>query len=107
MAAMEKHRPYKAYSEWLQKTETVENTVEGVIINVGKSLGAAATNYPVRQKDSKQHTQPTERQQIAGNAFAGKGTNVEIRDRYILESSYKVPADKWRKVSGIAYIIVD
>lgn len=38
--------------------------------------------------------------------FAGKGTSVPIRDRYRLESQYKIPADEWQKVSGKGYVIV-
>ena len=34
---------------------------------------------------------------INGVTFAGKGTDTEIRDRFRLESTYNIPADKWEK----------
>lgn len=48
-----------------------------------------------------------EKQKIIGKAFAGKGTNREIRDKFRLESFYKIPADEWMKMSGKGRIIVN
>lgn len=74
--------------------------------NIGKSVGAAAKNYPVKLPGSKQHVKLAEGQEIKGIAFAGKGTSKEIRDRFRLEAMYNIPADKWQKVSGKGYVIV-
>lgn len=57
--------------------------------------------------DSKQHVRFVEGQHIEGTAFAGKGTNKEIRDRFRLESTYKHPASEWQKVSGKGMVVVD
>lgn len=75
--------------------------------NIGKGLGAAAKNYPVKLLDSRQHVKLAEGQRITGKVFAGNGTTTAIRDRFRLESDYKIPADKWKKVSGNGYIIMD
>ena len=48
-----------------------------------------------------------EGQTVSGKTFAGKGTDIEIRERYRLEVAYKKPADSFEKVSGKGYIIVD
>ena len=77
------------------------------IIEIGRSLSAAAKNYPVRLPDSRNHTKLAENQTIIGKAFAGKGTGVEIRERYKLETRYKVPADQWQKMSGNGFVIVN
>ena len=84
----------------------VEKPGKSSKIIVGKSVGAASKNYPVKLPESKQHTKLAEGQEISGTAFAGKGTKIKIRDRFRLESEYKIPADKWKKVSGIGYVIV-
>ena len=78
-----------------------EKTVE-----IGKSLGAAAKNYPVRLPDSRQLAKLQEGQTIKGVTFAGKGTEDEIREKFRLESDYKIPHDEWEKVSGKGYVIV-
>lgn len=75
--------------------------------NIGKSLGAASKNYPVKMPDSKQHVKLAEGQKIEGNVFAGKGTSKEIRDRFRLESTHKHPASEWQKVSGKGFVVVD
>lgn len=74
---------------------------------VGRSVGAAAKRYSVKLPESNQHTKLAEGQQIEGTAFAGKGTNKEIRVRFILESRYGIPASEWQKVSGKGEVIVD
>lgn len=53
------------------------------------------------------HTKLAEGQKIEGKAFAGKGTDTEIRDKFRLESDYHIPADEWAKVSGKGYVIKD
>ena len=94
----------KKYLKTLEKDEK-----DGIIksFNVGKSVGAASKNYPIKLPDSKQHTKLVEGQKIEGTAVAGKGTNKEIRDRFRLESTYKHPADEWQKVSGKGSVVVD
>lgn len=49
----------------------------------------------------------SENQEITGHTFAGKGTKKEIRERFRLESDYKIPADEWQKISGNGTVIVD
>ena len=34
-------------------------------------------------------------------------TDTEIRDRFRLESTYNIPADKWEKVSGKGKVVVE
>ncbi len=92
------------------KKEPLENAGKsGTIksITIHKSLGAAAKNYPVKLLDSRQHTKLAEGQVIEGTTFAGRGTDTDIRDRFRLESTYKIAADKWEKVSGKGKVIVD
>ena len=84
-----------------------DDTIESKIIEIGKSLGAAAKNYPVKLPESKQHVKLAEGQTIEGKTFVGKGTKTEIRDRFRLESTYNIPASEWQKVSGNGKIIVD
>lgn len=85
-----------------------KSTKSGIIktVNIGRSVGASAKNYPVKLVESKQHVKLAEGQQIKGKVFAGKGTKVAIKDRFRLEADYKIAADKWQKVSGNAYIIL-
>lgn len=77
------------------------------IIEIGKSLSAAAKNYSVRLLESRNHTKLAENQEIHGKAFAGKGTKTEIRERFRLESIYQIPADEWQKMSGKGYVVVE
>ena len=77
------------------------------MLKVLKGLGAAAKNYPVKLADSNQHARLAKNQTIKGKTFAGKGTSVEIRERFRLESDYSVPAEEWKKVSGKGYLIVN
>ena len=89
---------------------TIDKDKENGIIksfNVGKSVGASAKNYPVKMPESKQHVKLAEGQRVEGVAFAGKGTDKEIRDRFRLESTHRHPASEWQKVSGKGFVIVD
>jgi hypothetical protein len=76
-------------------------------LTIGRSIGAKAKNYPVKLLDSRQHVRLSEGQTITGRVFAGKGTGTEIRERFRLEADYKIPANKWEKVSGEGIILVD
>lgn len=93
------------------ENNSLTNTVNtGIIkesnIQIHKSLGAAAKNYPVKLLDSKQHTKLAEGQTVTGTTFAGKGTDTEIKERFRLESDYKIPSDAWEKVSGNGIVLV-
>ncbi len=71
---------------------------------IGKSLGASGKNYPVKLPDGN-HTKIVEGTSITQiKAFAGAGTNKPIREAKILENNYKIPADKWQKVRGNAFV---
>lgn len=94
-------------AEWKKINNLLENSRKSSTIVIIKSVGAAAKNYPVRLPESKQHVKLAEGQEISGVAFAGKGTKNEIRDRFRLESNYKIPAEQWKKVSGVGYIVVN
>lgn len=80
---------------------------EGIIkaLDVGRSLGAASKKYSVKMPGSRDHARLAEGQTIEGKTFAGKGTDVEIRERFRLEVDYKKPADSFEKVSGNGYIV--
>lgn len=96
-------KAYRNYQSTLEKS-----TKSGIIktVNIGRSVGASAKNYPVKLVESKQHVKLAEGQQIKGKVFAGKDTKVAIKDRFRLEADYKIAADKRQKVSGNAYIIL-
>ena len=96
-------------AEWniLKKKKPLEKNGKISIMNVGRSVGAAARRYPVRMPDSKQHVKLVEGQTIKGTVFAGKGTNIEIRDRFALEAIYKVPASEIQKVSGKGFVLIN
>ncbi len=97
------------YQRWLDSFEnsgkTIDSTGENNIINVVKTLSAAARRYPVKDLDTNSHIALAEGQSVVGKPFAGKGTDKEIRVRYILESRYNIPADEWQKVSGKGYVV--
>ena len=101
------------YSDWKKWKETGVKPLEksensGIIksIIIGRSVGAASKNYPVKLMDSRQHTKLAEGQNIEGKTFAGKGTKTEIRERFRLEREYHKAADDWEKVSGDGYVIL-
>lgn len=68
---------------------------------VHNSLGAAAKRYEVKLAEGNGHTKLAEGQKIEGKAFAGKGTDTEIRDKFRLESDYHIPADEWKSVAKV------
>ena len=89
-------------------TNNVNNDKMGITeIQIHKSLGASAKNYPVKLPDSNQHAKLAEGQKIKGKTFAGKGVKREIDEKYRLESDYNIPADEWEKVSGDGIVIAD
>ena len=87
--------------------KTLKNEEKSGTIEVHRSVGASAKNYPVKLPDSNQHVKLAEGQKIEGVTFAGEGTEKEIRERYRLESFYKIPASEWKKVGGKGYVIVN
>lgn len=99
------------YQRWLdsfgKSTEKLDFSDENNIINVLRTLSAAAMKYPVKDVDTNNHIPLAEGQTISGKPFAGKGTEKEIRVRYMLESKYNIPADEWQKVSGKGYVVKD
>ena len=48
------------------------NVQQDHAIEINRSVGAAAKNYPVKLLDSRQHAKLSEGQKIEGTAFAGK-----------------------------------
>ncbi len=83
------------------------STMELKNIKVHKSVGAAGKNYPVKLPDGN-HAKLAEGTEITKiRAFAGAGTDSEIRDRFRLESIYKIEAEKWQKMRGDAYVVRD
>ncbi len=101
----------KKYLKAAEKEKVLTNNVNtGKIkertIQIHRSLGSAAKNYPVKLLDSKQHTKLAEGQTVTGTTFAGKGTDTEIKERFRLESDYKIPSEAWEKVSGNGTVIV-
>jgi len=96
-------------NKYLKAAKTIENTGKSGIIKtveVPKSLGAASKKYPVKLPDSRQHTKLAEGQEVIGKTFAGKGTDTAIRERFRLESDYKIPESEWEKVSGVGYVVI-
>ena len=105
-------REYKKQTDSLSAPlqEKIESEGKDDIITsfqIGKSVGASAKNYPVKMPDSKQRVKFAEGQIVEGIAFAGKGTNTEIRDRFRLEATYKIPTREWQKMSGNACVVID
>lgn len=96
----------KKYLKAVDKSkENVDNVIED--IKVPRNLGAAGKKYPV-QLPSGGHSKLQEGSTITKiKVIAGKGTDTEIRDAVYLEADYKVPAEKWMKVRGEGYVIVD
>lgn len=108
---LDKTEDFNDYKKkYLKAAKTVENTGKSGImkmVEIHRGLGAAAKNYPVKLPESRQHVKLAEGQKISGTTFSGKGTDTEIRERFRLESDYKIPAEKWEKVSGNGYVIVN
>ena len=95
----------------LNTDNSLDNSQESGIMEerilIPRSVGASGRNYPVRLPDGN-HTKFVEGTEITNiKVFAGKGTNVEIRNAIFLESTYKIPASEWKKVRGNGYVIVD
>ena len=73
--------------------------------DVPRGLGAAAKRYDVRLIGGGNASLKEGSKITKIKTFAGKGTDKEIRDRFILESQYGRPADSWQKNRGEAVIV--
>lgn len=103
----------ETFKDFKQKyLKTLENSRQSDTISlenivVHKSVGAASKNYPVRLPDGN-HAKLAEGTEVTKvKAFAGAGTDTEIRERFRLETEYQIRADKWQKMRGDAYIVQD
>ena len=80
-------------------TNTVDNLKKSDII-IHKSLGASGKNYPVRLPDGN-YTKFAEGTKITKiKVFAGKGTDISIRNAVYLEAEYGISSSEWQKVRG-------
>lgn len=74
-------------------------------IKIIKAVGASGKNYPIELPGGN-HTRFIEGTKITNvTVFAGKGTDVKIKDTKRLEATYNIPKDEWMKVSGNGYIM--
>ncbi|MDY4610782.1 MAG: hypothetical protein SPD11_09255 [Sphaerochaetaceae bacterium] len=90
-------RPYCTYEQWKANNKIGD-------VHIGRSVGAAAKNYPVLIFGN-EHGRLKERTSITKiKLIAGKGHKNEIRDRFRLESDYHIPAGKWQKMRGDGYV---
>lgn len=93
------------------KAKAVDKSGESSIIKenivIGRSVGAAGKNYPVKLPDGN-HSKFAEGSTISKiKVFAGNGTNVPIREAIFLESNYGIQADKWQKVRGEGTVVFE
>ena len=98
----------KVYEGEVVHNSSLDNSVEsGIIkenIEIGRSLGAASKNYPIKLPTGN-HGKILEGTEITDVVtFAGKGTKNPIRVAKTLEKLYDIPADEWEKVRVTAYI---
>ena len=76
-------------------------------ILIGRSVGAAGKNYPVRLPNGN-HTRLDEGAKITKvKVFAGKGTDTPIRNSFYFESTYKIKANEWQKVRGEGTVVFE
>ena len=72
---------------------------------IHRSLGAAGKNYPIKLPNGN-HAKFAEGTAITNiKIFAGKDTDVPIRDAIYLESEFGIEAKKWQKVRGEGIIM--
>lgn len=91
-------KPYQTYEQWKNDLLTKQD------INIGRSLGAGAKNYPVRLPGGGK-AKIAEGTSITDiKVIAGRGHKTEIRDRFILESNYHIKADRWQKLTGNGFV---
>lgn len=93
-------------SERLEKSDK-NDIIKSKDILIGRSVGAAGKNYPVRLPNGN-HTRLAEGTKITKvRVFAGKGTNTPIRNSFYFESTYKIKANEWQKVRGEGTVVFE
>lgn len=98
------------YKDWKAKYVREKgrtSATESDIISIPRSVGASGRNYPVKTP-SGDHVKLAEGTQITKiKTIMGAGTDIELRYAIYLESNYKIPAQKWKKVRGEGVIVED
>lgn len=90
----------------------VENRLTSIFkddIMIGKSLGAAARNYPIKAPDSKQHYKFAEGTSITKiKVIMGKGTKRELKEKYniAIRNGINNP-DDIQKLRGEGFVIAE
>ena len=80
---------------------------ENQIIVSGNKVSGTSKKYRARLVGTRDHVILADNQTIDGTVIMGKGTKRELNIRFVLESTYHLPADEWQKVSGAGKIIID
>lgn len=91
--------------EWSNKQNAIINQAMPNI-QIHKSIGAAAKNYPVRLPDGTISKLQEGTKITKVYTFAGKGTNKVIRVAKNLEKMYNIPISEWKKVRGDGYVVI-
>lgn len=97
--------------EQIVKNKSVANSENSGIIKeneiIGRSVGAAGRNYPVRLPNGN-HAKFAEGTAITKiKVFAGKGTDIPIREAIYLENDFGIPAEDWQKIRGEGTIVFE
>lgn len=87
-------------AEIINGSELIKDNIE-----IGKSLGASGKNYPVKLPDGNYSKFAEGTEIVDVKTFAGKGTNIPIKEAIFLENDYKIKAEKWEKVRGTGYVL--
>lgn len=95
----------------IKSAKTVDKySKSGIIkedIKIYRGIGASGKNYPVKLPNGN-HTKFAEGTTITKiKVIMGEGTDIELNDRFFLESEFKISADKWQKVRGEGFVVVD
>lgn len=111
LPSKKEHMSVAGYHRVKTKNELKSSENHGKIkmpdIKIIKAVGASGKNYPIELPGGN-HTRFIEGTKITNVAvFAGKGTDVKIKDTKRLEATYNIPKDEWMKVSGNGYIMVN
>lgn len=93
-------KPYQTYEKWKRQI------LDKADVHIGRSVGAAAKNYPVRLPDGG-YAKLAEGTSITNiHVIAGYGHKTPIRVRFKLESNYHVDAEKWQKLTGNGFVSI-
>lgn len=93
------------YWDYIDKSGGSGIIKENIVI--GRSVGAAGKNYPVKLPDGN-HAKFAEGSTISKiKVFAGDGTDTPIRNAIYLECDYGIPAEKWQKVRGEGTVVFE